>query len=90
MERGTPKWKCYRCDDCFQYFNRPSKLKNHRKKVKLKCEHCGKFFCNRELLEKVVGVSELKDLNQKIQPSTGYGDAGIQAVLLGKLHEITS
>ena len=63
--------------------------------MKIKCKHCGKFFCNRDLLEKhhqtqVVGVSELKDLDQKIQPSTGYGDAGIQTVLMGKLHEITS
>ena len=34
-------------------------------------------------------ADEINDLDQKLQPRTGYGtDAGLQAVLLGKLHEI--
>ena len=34
-------------------------------------------------------ADEITDLVQNLQPRTGYGtDAGLQAVLLGKLHEI--
>ena len=65
------------------------------KKVKLKCEHCGKCFCNRELLEKhhrtiKYPVPKLQDLDQKIQPYTGYGDAIYQATLLGKSSEVSN
>ena len=89
------KRKSYRCETCLQYFDRPNKLKNHQKRGKVKCDnHCNKTFCNYEHLEKhkrsiINPVQEISDINQKIQGKTDYNsDYGLQAVFLGKLHEI--
>ena len=88
------KRRKFRCDDCFQSFNRIEKLGNHRKKAKVKCSHCEKTFCNVDLLEKhkrsiTTPADEINDLDQKLQPRTGYGtDAGLQVVSLGKVHDI--
>ena len=90
------KRKCYRCETCHQYFDRPNKLESHQKRAKIKCDnHCNKTFCNYEHLEKhkrsiIPPVKDISDINQRIQRGTGYNaDAGIQAILLGKLHEVS-
>ena len=89
-----PKRRCFRCKTCNQYFDYHDKLKDHRKK-KVKCDHCNNNFCTYEQLQKhkrsiSQPINDTADLNQKIQGKTGYNsDAGIQAILLGKLHEIS-
>ena len=88
-----PKRKWFKCLKCHQKFDRLSRLRNHEKKVK--CDHCLETFCSYQQLEKhkrsiITPVKELPNINQKIQGQTGYNsDLGIQAVFLGKLHEIS-
>ena len=87
--------KRYKCERCFQSFDRISRLKNHQSKTRAYCSHCNKNFCNQELLEKhkrsiSKSADQIQDLDQKIQPNTGYGgDARIQAILLGKAKDIS-
>ena len=85
-----PKVQCSRC---LQTFNRVSRLITHQGK-EVKCTCCSKLFCNEELRQKhertnTVPVSEITDINQKIQPNTAYGDASYQVFILGRLNEIT-
>ena len=89
-----PKRKCFRCGICSQYFDDHNKLKDH-KNNKIKCDHCNNTFCTYERLQKhkrtiSQPINKIVDLDQKIQGKTGYNsDAGIQAILLGKLHEVS-
>ena len=89
MERG------HRCSKCKQTFDRAVRLSKHQRSQKIKCSHCKKLFCNRDTYEKHIRsiqapVPAIPNINQRIQPRTPYdGDAGFQAILLGKLNEIS-
>ena len=84
-----------KCSECKQTFDRAERLSKHQKSQKIKCPHCRKFFCNTDTYEKHIRsiqtpIPDIPDINQRIQPGTLYeGDAGFQAVRLGKLHEIS-
>ena len=86
--------KSFLCEKCKAPFTRDARLKDHQKNSK-KCPHCSKTFCNDGTLQMHIRTehtvhNEIKDIHQKIQPKTAYdGDSGFQAVLLGKLNEIT-
>ena len=96
MEQSSaPKRNKFECDKCNQIFNRRERLRKHQNGNKTKCYHCSLTFCNHDGLQKhfrsiATPVTEIPDIHLPIQPRTSYGgDAGYQAVKLGKLHEIT-
>ena len=88
------KRRKFQCDNCQQIFNRVERLRKHQGKSKITCNCCNKRFCNfdehqKHLRSWIEPVTEISDINQRIQPSTFYnGDAGFQAIRLGKLKVI--
>lgn len=94
-QRDEKKRKIFRCEECYQIFDRDSRLVKHKKGRKIKCQHCTKTFCNHDVYHKHLRtiqspVSDIPNINQQIQPRTSYdGDAGFQAIRLGKLNEIS-
>ena len=94
-EVSSSKKRRIECKDCHQTFDRVSRLNKHQAGRKIRCSHCSKSFCNQNLYQKHLRtiqtpVSEITDIQQRIQPGTSYdGDAGFQAIRLGKLHEIS-
>ena len=93
-EAGPSKRGKFECDQCHQTFDRVERLKKHRRGQKIKCGHCSKTFCNSEVYQKhlrsiVKPVQNISSLNQLIQTRTAHnGDAGFQAIILGKGREI--
>ena len=91
--RGTKRRKL-QCESCKQTFHLAARLQEHQANPRVTCHCCNKKFCNFEAHQKhlrsqIEPVSEITDVNQRIQPSTFYkGDAGFQAIRLGKLQEI--
>ena len=87
------KLQCER--SCKQTFHLAARLlQEHQANPRVTCHCCNKKFCNfdahqKHLRSQIEPVSEITDVNQRIQPSTFYkGDAGFQAIRLGKLQEI--
>ena len=92
-EKGSKKRKL-QCENCLQTFNRIERLEKHQKNSKIICACCNKRFCNydahqKHLRTRIKPVTEITDINQRIQPVTFYnGDAGFQVIRLGKSQEI--
>ena len=94
MEARGAKRNKYQCETCKQTFDTVGRLRNHQKNSKIICTCCNRKFCNfdvhqKHLRSKIVPVTEIGDINRRIQPSTFYnGDAGFQVIRLGKSQEI--
>ena len=90
-KKARKSFKCEKCDVCF---DRLARLKKHQGNSK-KCSHCAGTFCNEDILQRhlrtiTTPAQEIEDIHQKIQPKTLFNsDAGLQAVLLGKLSEVS-
>ena len=91
MPRTGRGYVCKTCGSRFKYL---SWLANHRNYGKT-CNHCGKYFCNRMFYDRHQrsigdGVGwEGVDLNQAIQPRTGYEqELGFERILEEKRSEI--
>ena len=94
MEASGAKKRKFQCEICQQTFDRLERLQKHQKNPKIPCNCCSKKFCNfdqhqKHLRTQIKPVTSTVNINQRIQPLTFYnGDAGFQAIRLGKLQEI--
>ena len=90
------KCKLKICEDCGATFPRNRDLLRHRQNRKnISCTHCPRTFCSDEHFNKHIrSIKEVEetgasDLEQPIQPSTGYeNEEGYKAVLKSKESEI--
>ena len=92
------KKKCQepiKCSGCNLTFDRRTRLMKHQAKgKKIKCECHDQTFCNVSIYEQHMRsntkpVTRIVDINQKIQPATGYEDEdGYEELLTSKNNEI--
>ncbi len=95
--RQRQKCKLRQCTDCKRLFKTSKSLRDHLKKRKnLSCDHCERRFCNNlhlqshiRAIEKERAEQSIKDLNQIIQPATGYEEEdGYKDLVQQKIKEI--
>ncbi len=95
MEHRMKKCKAKKCQDCGATFQKHTTLLNHLKNRKdIVCTCCSKKFCsnvhlNQHLNSMKEPPKDDVDLDQRIQPHTGYEDTdGFQAVIKANSRDI--
>ena len=96
IEHNMKLCKARKCGDCGGTFKRHRDLQHHLKNRKdIKCTHCEKRFCSNDHFQqhlrsmKEGNEGESLDLDQRIQPPTGYeSDEGFKNILQEKDNEI--